>query len=101
MVCSDGSGECSIYSDARVLWGREEVDMRAASPASCRARRRCCRVLLVQAKLEVVLARSGGVVWRGIVSVSAAPAADQGWLLRRRRVRVVVEGVSNGVAVSR
>jgi hypothetical protein len=45
---------------ARVLRVRSEVDMLAAIPASGWARRGCGRVLLIQAKLGVVMARSGG-----------------------------------------
>ena len=101
MVCSDGSGECSIYSDARVLLGREEVDTRAASPASCRARRRCCRVLLVQAKLMVATAWSGRAWLCRFASMFVAPVAEQGLLLRWRWARVVVLAVTGGVAVSR
>ena len=58
--CSDCSGEASIYREAWVLRGSGKVDMLAAIPASVGARRGCSRVLLVQAKLGVATARSGG-----------------------------------------
>ena len=46
--------------------------MRAAIPASGWARRGCSRVLLVQAKLGVATARSGGASFGRFASVSAA-----------------------------
>jgi hypothetical protein len=97
----DCSGECSIYRDARVLRVRSEVDMLAASPASYRARRGCGRVLLIKAKLEVVLARSGGGWFGRLASTTAAAFTGSCRRLRRRRSRVCAARVSGGVAVSR
>jgi hypothetical protein len=60
VVCLVRSRELGIYRIKRVLRGSGEVDTLAAIPASGWARRGCGRVLLIQAKLVVVMARSGG-----------------------------------------
>jgi hypothetical protein len=101
MVCSDRRGEVSFYRRARVLRGSGKVDHGAAAPVVYRARRGRGAVLRFLASRLAATARVGGGWFGRLASASVAPAADQGWLLRRRRVRVVVEGVSNGVAVSR
>jgi hypothetical protein len=101
MVCSDRRAELSFYRRASNRGGCGEVDMLAAIPASGWARRGCCRVLLCQAMRLAATARSGEAGLGRIASVSVASAADQGSLLRRRRLRVLVEGVSGSVAVSR
>jgi hypothetical protein len=69
-VCSVRSRERSIYRVEQGSRGRVVVDMLAASPASGWARRGCGRVLLVQAKLGVVLAWSGGVRIVRVASMS-------------------------------
>ena len=100
VVCSVASRERAIYRIERGWRGSDAGDHGAASPASYRARRgrRCVRG--VATVLWVVTAWSGRA-WRcRVSSMSVASAADQGWLLRRRWVRVVVESVSNGVAVA-
>jgi hypothetical protein len=70
MVCLDCSGELVIYRGAWVLRGRVEVDTLAMIPASVGARRWRSSVLHVQEKLMVATARSGGVGWRRIASMS-------------------------------
>ena len=74
--------------------------MGAASPAAGRARRGYGDALRVQAVLLEATAWSGSVRIARIASVSVAPAAEQGLLLRRRWARVVVLAVSGGVQVA-
>jgi hypothetical protein len=100
LVCSIRRMELSFYRRASDREGCGEVDMLAAIPASGWARRGCCRVLLFQAKLGVVLAWSGDV-WSGrISSTTAAARTGTSRRLRRRRSRVWAGRVSGGVAVS-
>jgi hypothetical protein len=69
-VCSNRRMELSFYRRVSDREGCGEVDIDTAIPVSGWARRGCCRVLLFQAKLGVALARSGGIGWRRIASVS-------------------------------
>ena len=101
VVCLVWSRELPIYRIEQGLRGSGKVDHGAASPASYRARRGGGSVLRLLAMLLAATARSGEAGLGRIASVSVASAADQGSLLRRRRLRVLVEGVSGSVAVSR
>jgi hypothetical protein len=101
VVCSVASREPPIYRIERGWRGSGKVDHGAASPAAGRARRGRCRVLLVQAKLEVVLVWSGDV-WSGrIASTTAAARTGCGRRLRRRWSRVGTGRVSGAAEVSR
>ena len=94
------SRELPIYRIEQGLRGSEVVDMGAASPAAGRARRGYGDALRVQAVLLAATAWSGSAGIARIASVSVAPAAEQGLLLRRRWARVVVLAVSGGVQVA-
>ena len=94
------SREPPIYRIERGLRGSEVGDMGAASPAAGRARRGRCRVLLVQAKLEVVLAWSGDV-WLGRISSGhVAAVAGSSSPFTATAVQGLVVAMSGGVVVA-
>jgi hypothetical protein len=100
-VCSVASREPPIYRIARGWRGSGKVDHGAASPAAGRARRGRCRVLLVQAKLEVVLAWSGDV-WLGRISSGhVAAVAGSSSPSTAAAVQGLVVAMSGGIVVAR